>query len=372
MHTEIQAKTHDIVHTSEPPVHGAFDYAELASLGLRPQDIIDFSVNGNPYGPSPRARQTLAHVDIERYPDRACLKLKQAIFDYELSTPDLTPDSLVCGNGTTELIWATARAYLRPGLKAAIIGPTFGEYCAACLAVGATVNEYYAPAPHFQPDIAEITAWLTGERPALVWLCNPNNPTGSWLDQASLLALAETCRALGASLVVDEAYWHFVAPQETFFAPALIGTMPGLELLVLRSLTKDFALAGLRLGYIVTSYPIAQRLRAHLPSWNVNSAAQDVGVAALADRAYFASTLNTLQHERATFFQALKQHSLNPVPSCTHFCLIPVHNARDVRQRLLTRNIQVRDCTSFGLPRHIRVSTRPEWPQLLTALKEVV
>lgn len=362
-------------HKMERPTHGAFDYSELEALGLHPQEVIDFSVNSNPYGPSPHVWEAVASMAIDRYPDRACLELRRAILHYELNMTNLTLDSLVCGNGTAELIWAIARAFLRPGLKAAVIGPTFGEYRAACLAVGATMTEYRARASeHFQPDVEEIAAWIETERPSLVWLCNPNNPTGTWLSRRQMLVLAEACQKTGAMLVVDEAYWHFVSPQEAFSTLELINNGAGLEIIVLRSLTKDFALAGLRLGYIVASITIARQLNAHLPSWNVNGAAQAAGVAALTDRLHLKTTLNTLITERNVFFQALEHSGLNILPSRTHFCLLNVRDAHNVRQQLLTRKILVRDCTSFGLPLYIRVSTRPkvEWQKFLVALQEVI
>jgi histidinol-phosphate aminotransferase len=358
----------------ERPVHGAFDYAELASLGLHPEEVVDFSVNSNPYGPSPRVREALANVAIDRYPDRACLELRRAILNYELNATNLTIDALVCGNGTAELIWTIAHACLRQGLKAAIIGPTFGEYRAASLVVGAAVIEYHTRAPeHFQPDGEDVATWIRAEQPALIWLCNPNNPTGTWLGREDMLLLAEACQEIEAFLVVDEAYWRFISPLEGFSAIELIGAVPGLEIVVLRSLTKDFALAGLRLGYAVASRDSARLLNTHLPSWNVNSAAQAAGVAALTDRTYLETTLNVLMTERNAFFQALRYCGLKSVPSRTHFCLLGVNNAHDVRQHLLTQKILVRDCTSFGLPHFIRVSTRStvEWQRLLDALQEI-
>ncbi len=121
-------------HGVERAVHGALDYGELERLGLHPAEVLDFSVNANPYGPSPRVREAVVNAAIDRYPDRECLELRRAMLDYELTTTDLPPSSIVCGNGTAELIWAIARAYLKPGLKTAIIGPTFGEYRVASLA----------------------------------------------------------------------------------------------------------------------------------------------------------------------------------------------------------------------------------------------
>ncbi len=372
----------------ERAVHGALDYGELERLGLHPQEVLDFSVNANPYGPSPCVREAVANTAIDRYPDRECLVLRRAILDYELNGANLPLSSIVCGNGTTELIWAITHAYLKPGLKAAILGPTFSEYRVACLAAGATVVEFRAQADAcFQPDIVAVAAWIDMERPSLVWLCNPNNPTGTWLDQHHVQLVAAACQSIGAMLVVDEAYWRFVFPHEapTINRGATFDQLPPGQLgcgfiqhvsqvIVLRSLTKDFALAGLRLGYTIATPDIAERLGAQLPSWNVNGAAQAAGIVALADRTHLKTTLDKLAIERHAFFHALSDIGLNVIPSRTHFCLIEVGDAHRVRQELLNRKILVRDGTSFGLSQFIRAATRPrdEWQQLLLALQEIV
>ena len=165
---------------TERAVHGALDYGELERLGLHPEEVLDFSVNANPYGPSPRVREAVARVALDRYPDRECQQLRQTILATDLSTTHASPQSIVCGNGAAELIWAIARAYLKPGLKTAIIGPTFGEYRVACLATGASVVEFRAQmTDDFQLDTAAVSTWIMIEQPVLVWLCNPNNPTGT-------------------------------------------------------------------------------------------------------------------------------------------------------------------------------------------------
>jgi histidinol-phosphate aminotransferase len=362
-------------HGVERPVHGALDYGELERLGLHPLEVLDFSVNANPYGPSPRVREAVINAAIDRYPDRACLGLRRAILDYELAPGNLLLGSIVCGNGTAELIWAIARAYLKPGLKAAIIGPTFGEYLVASLAAGATVLEFGAQATEwFQPDTTAVAAWISGEQPSLVWLCNPNNPTGTWLGRQDVLELAEACQRTGAMFVVDEAYWRFVFPYEAYSAIELVDTTARLPIIVLRSLTKDFALAGLRLGYALATPDVAELLRAQLPAWNVNGIAQAAGSAALTDRTHLKTTLEHMALERQAFFCALQDSGLKIVPSRTHFCLVEVGDAHHIRQQLLARKMLVRDCTSFGLAQFIRVATRPmsDWQQLLLALQEIV
>jgi histidinol-phosphate aminotransferase/threonine-phosphate decarboxylase len=361
----------------EKAIHGAIDYAELSRLGLDPAEVLDFSVNANPYGPSPRVYEAIAQVAIERYPDRECLQLRQTILQTELLEDgvSLSLSSLVCGNGASELIWAAARAFLYPGAKAAIIGPTFGEYRAASLAVGGSIVENRSiEEQNFQLSCDTLCSWLRREIPDLVWLCNPNNPTGTWLSSVALLPIAETCWQIGAVLIIDESYWHFLFSSEPSSALPLLSLQSDGRLLVLRSLTKDFALAGLRLGYAFGSQTVVDRLRAQLPAWNVSGVAQAAGNAALTDRLHLKTTLTQLAHERQTFFNALQHIGYTVFPSRTHFCLLRVGDAQRVRQQLLARKLLVRDCTSFGLPQFIRVATRPtsEWQQLLRALKEVL
>ena len=365
----------DSTHGVERAVHGALDYAELERLSLHPWEVLDFSVNANPYGPSPRVREAVANAAIDRYPDRECLELRRAILDYEVAVGSLPLGSIVCGNGAAELIWAIARAYLKAGLKTAIIGPTFGEYRVASLTAGATVVEFQAQATEgFQPDTMAVAAWICREQPSLVWLCNPNNPTGIWLDQQHVDHLAEACQRTGAMLVVDEAYWRFVFPKEAYSAIESMDATRRQRVIVLRSLTKDFALAGLRLGYAVATPAVAERLGAQLPSWNVNGVAQEAAIAALTDRTHLKTTLDRLATERRAFFHALRDIGLHVIPSRTHFCLVEVGDAHHVRQQLLDRNILVRNCASFGLPQFVRVATRQmcDWQQLLFALQEII
>lgn len=349
-------------------IHGGIDYGECARLGIDPARVIDFSVNGNPYGPSPRVREALRHVDIAHYPDRHCLALRQAILEYDLPDSGLSLDHILCGNGTAELIWAIARAFLAPGATTAIIGPTFGEYYAACRAAGARVLDLRPEPPMLTLGPAAVAARLREERPSLVWICNPNNPTGWYRDEADLRQIAEACREVGATLVVDEAYINFLMDAEPFTATALMERGQAPEIVVLRSLTKDYALAGLRLGYCAAPPGTIARIAGQLPSWNVSAAAQAAGIAALHDQAHLHRTLAMLRDERDAFFAALQAAGFAIVLSQTHFCLIDVGDARAIRQRLLTHGLLARDGTSFGLPQYIRVATRPEWPRLIEAL----
>lgn len=356
-------------------VHGAFDYAELARLGISPDSLIDLSVNSNPYGPSPLVRPALAQVPIERYPDRECRALRAQLHVHELGAVPLSQDAIICGNGTSELIHVVARALLRPGDKAALIAPTFGEYRAASLLAGAAVIAYQTHAEDcFAVDAVALCAWLESEQPAVLWVCNPNNPTGQWLDRQMIEMLAATCQRLGTALVVDEAYRHFQVPQETYSAIDLVAHTASAPVVVLRSLTKEYALAGLRLGYAVATPAVIARLRSFLPAWNVNAFAQAAGVAALSDQTYLRKTLAMLAQERQAFFQALTASGIHLIPSRTHYCLLEVGNATRVRLALLQKHFLVRDCTSFGLLNYIRVSTQQSehWRPFVQVLQDVL
>src|SRR5260370_12212302 len=180
------------INSGERAVHGALDYGELERLGLHPWEVLDFSVNANPYGPSPYVREAVANAAIDRYPDRECLGLRRAILGYELAPRDLPLGSIVCGNGTTELIWAIARAYLKSSMKAAILGPTFSEYRIASLAAGAPVVEFGPQAStYFQLDMAAVAACLSRGTPSLVSLCHPNAPTARGLLRQHIPHIAQ-------------------------------------------------------------------------------------------------------------------------------------------------------------------------------------
>ncbi len=346
----------------EPATHGALDFAELERFGLSAESVLDFSVNSNPFGPSPAVRAAIAATPLDRYPDRESLALRRALAE----RLQLSPEQLVVGNGTAELIWLAAFATLKPGDEVLILGPTFGEYERASRLMAATPRQWNAlPAAGFPLDVPEITRRLGSAHFRAVFLCNPNNPTGQVLSNAAIRAWADAHP--NTLFIVDEAYLAFV--------PGLESVLPAgrPNLLVLRSMTKDYALAGLRLGYAAGDERLIRALKAVRPAWNVNALAQAAGVAALHDEAHQQATLAQLQQEKYFLLAGLTALGFAPVSSQTQFFLVPVGNATVFRQSLLSHGILVRDCTSFGLPDHLRLSprTRDENQRLLEVLKRV-
>lgn len=343
-------------------LHGAFDFAELERLGLAPEAVLDFSVNGNPYGPSPRVGEAIAQVPYERYPDREVLALRRVLAGHL----DVTPEQLLVGNGSTELVWLLALAFVRPGDPVVLVGPTFGEYTRAAILMGAHLQHYTTqPEEDFSIVPERVAQILWQWQPRLVFLCNPNNPTGTFVSPD---IIAHWATAWPDTLfIVDEAYLTFAAQ-----APSML---PGLRhnILVLRSMTKAYALAGLRLGYAVGAPDVLAALQRARPPWSVNALAQAAGIAALQDTAHLTSCLARIAQAKPDLIAGLHALGLRPVPSTTHFFLVRVGNGAVCRQALLGRGILVRDCASFGLSEYIRVATRrpEENAHLLTALAEV-
>lgn len=328
--------------------HGAPDYAELSALGLQPDDVLDFSVNSNPFGPSPAVLAALASVPLDRYPDRECLALRAALA--ERHTRD--PDCIVCGNGVADLLWLLAAALLRPGDDVLVLGPTFGEYARSARLFGAAVHEHRAAeAAQFVHDLAAIGGTLAARQWRLVYLCNPNNPTGTIIPLATIATWAAAHPE--CIFVIDEAYQPFVSGMLS-----AISLKPA-NLLVLRSMTKDYALAGLRLGYAVAAPAIIDRLAHMRPPWQVNALAQAAGLAALADAEWYAARLAELRASAADLRAGLAGAGYPMLPAHTHYGLVRVGDAAAFRRRLLQQHaIQVRDCTSFGLPAWVRIASR--------------
>ncbi|MBN2115528.1 MAG: histidinol-phosphate aminotransferase family protein [Anaerolineales bacterium] len=346
----------------DPAVHGAFDFAELERLGLDPDAVLDFSVNSNPFGPAPLVREAIRSTPLERYPDRESIALRRALS----KQLDVLPEQILAGNGAAELIQLTAFACLQQGEHALVVGPTFGEYERCIWLAGGILHHWRAvPENGFIPDLEEIEKTLTARKMRLAFICNPNNPTGQVIP---LQAVEKWSRTFPDTLfVVDEAYLAFVPGMYS------VVSLHRKNILILRSMTKDYALAGLRLGYAVGDENVIAALADLRPAWNVNALAQAAGLAALQDETCLSDGLRKLQSEKEALVSGLKELGYEPVPSQTHYFLLPVEEGARFRRKLLKKGILVRDCASFGLPSFIRIATRTseENARLLHAMGEM-
>jgi histidinol-phosphate aminotransferase len=341
--------------TTAPAHHGAFDYDELARLRLSPDDILDFSVNSNPYGPPPGVPEAIARIPLSRYPDRESLALRERLAELH----NLSADQIVAGNGTAELLLLVALAFLQRGDSVLVVEPTFGEYERVSALLGATVIRQRIGLD--APDFDALADVIQRQQPKLVFWCFPNNPTGRADDIHVLIE-----RFPGVLFIIDEAYIHFIeAPPEP--APR------SPNVLILRSQTKDYALAGLRLGYAVGPTDLIEALRRVRPAWNVNALAQAAGLAILGQSAWLTETMRQLHADKRALVAGLERLGHPPLPSATHYFLLDVGNGAAFRQRLLAHQVMVRDCASFGLPAYVRIATRTpdDNARLLDAIAQV-
>lgn len=338
--------------------HGTLDYAEARALGVRPADLIVFSSNINPYGPPPAVvealRQACRAETIARYPDRLSLDLRDGLAHLH----GITPAHILVGNGTADILWLIGLQFLR-GRRVAILGPTFGEYANAARIMGATVLDIPLPGwmhgdGQFLPAATtpdDTAAALAAAAPDAVFLCNPNNPDGQFLSPDTV---ARLCAAAPAALwIVDEAYADFMDTPSS-----AIHDQPAATTLVLRSMTKDFALGGLRLGYVVGAPTLIEPLQTMQPPWNVNAFAHVAGQACLHQLDWRRESLRQLRADCAALREEMQALGFAPQPTTVAYFLVPVTDAAALRGALLAQRLVIRDCTSFGLPRHVRIAAR--------------
>ncbi len=343
--------------------HGGPDYAELSAMGISADEVIDFSVSSNPFSFPPEIKDVLNSVAIDRYPDSECAELRACLSE----KLDVSPDNIIVGSGSTEIIRLIALAYFGHGDSVLILKPTFGEYEVACRIVGAKVLEQWAREEAcFAFDADETCTLIRKHLPKGVFICNPNNPTGQYLSQQEI---ERVLQARPQSLVIlDEAYSAFT--EERWSSTDLISRG---NIINVCSMTKDYALAGLRLGYAVASNEIIHYLRQVCPPWNVNAAAQKAGVLVLKNTSYLKQCEQKIREAKQFLMNGLRDMGFTVLPSKTNFFLIKVGNATKFRAGLLKHGILVRDCASFGLPQYARIAvlTLPQCHKLINTLKEL-
>ncbi len=352
------------------PVHGSINPRELRALGLKAEDLLDFSASISPIGPPEGVWRAMRSVDLSTYPDPECLELREAICRH-LSTQSrqIPMERVLVGNGSTEIFHLLTRVYLSSNESALLLTPTYGEYDGACRLAGAEIMNLQADLTgDFRWDIGAAAGMINEKKPALIFVCNPNNPTGVYLDLGEIEALADAARDAGSLLVVDEAYLSFV---EYPWDSLELSDRP--EVMLVRSMTKDYAQTALRLGYTIASENVIARLREFQPDWSVNGLAQKAGISALEDAGYLPEAREAVTTAKRYLATEIGKLDLEVPPSEANFLLVKVGDAAKWRSQLLARGMVVRDCASFGLPEYIRVGILPigDCARLAAAIAEV-
>ncbi len=326
---------------------------------------LDFSVNTNPLGlPEEVKRALISGVpDYERYPDPLCRKLTQAIAAHH----SVGVENVLCGNGAADMIFRLCACF-KPRL-AFTLAPTFSEYERPVRLFGGEVAEF-ALSHENGFAVGEGVLGAIPQNADMVFLCNPNNPTGRLMDHELMLELAQACARRNALLVADECFLPFTAGESMI---PYIKRFP--NLLVLRAFTKLYAMAGLRLGYLVGEAALLARAAEFAPKWSVSVPAQAAGLAALsAEPVWTAQTRALVAEERAYLAKGLSSLGLTVFPGEANYLLLRC--PKPLYEPLRSKGILVRGCANFtGLDEsYIRVcvKTRQANDLLLRAIRGVL
>jgi histidinol-phosphate/aromatic aminotransferase/cobyric acid decarboxylase-like protein len=339
-----------------------------AALPDRNTARYDFSACLNAFGAAGIVRRAIERAPIEEYPDPKCRAPREAA----ASQWDVPVEQIAFAPGAAELIHAACDAYLNPGDAVVIVTPAFGEYERAARLRGALVHFVWCgTSPVGSDRVSSIRTEIERVRPRLVFLCAPMTPTGYSIAQSDVRAIAEACDAIGSLLILDQAYDAFA--ESPLGTPALREHPATLHL---RSLTKDYALAGVRVAYAIGPTHVMEALARVRVPWSASSASQAAAIATFTPgaSAHVARTIGILRGEAVRLQAECEDLGFATSASTTHYFILRVANASAVRKSLLeSAAICVRDCTSFGLPEYIRVAARtiPENDALLRALSEL-
>lgn len=356
----------DYVRRISPYVPGK-PIEELArEYGIAASQIVKLASNENPRGPSPKVRAAIAAAaaDVTRYPDGNGFALKQAL----ATRFGVGVDQVVLGNGSNDILELATQAFLRPGDHTVYAQHAFAVYPLATQARGAHGIE--VPARNLGHDLAAMRAALTPQT-RIVFVANPNNPTGTWLPPADVQAFLASVPG-DVLVVLDEAYNEYLQEAQQANSASWIAAHP--NLIVSRTFSKAYGLAGLRVGYGIADASVADMLNRVRQPFNVNSIAQTAALAALADDEYVAESARLNRNGLAQLMRELDALGVGYQRSHGNFLLVRVADAgtgaAPVYEALLRGGVIVRPVANYGLPDWLRVTVGlpEENARFLTAL----
>lgn len=343
----------------EKHVHGGNIYEH--------EGCLDFSANCNPLGTPLRVVQAAAQSmeQIAHYPRVGCAPLRAAIAEYE----GAKADQVICGNGAAELIFSLCQA-IRPR-RALMPAPTFAEYAQALDSVGCS-TEYALLCEERGFAVGEEFIGLLHEALDIVFLCNPNNPTGALTERKLLLRIMDRCRELGIFLVVDECFLDFVETPSEYTLKPYLAENPSLFLL--KAFTKRYAMAGLRLGYgLCADRELLDRMETVTQPWNVSVPAQAAGLAALREEAYVRQARDLIFKERRWMMRRLSEIGITVYPPQANYIFF--RGKENLFELCEKRGVLIRDCGNYqGLCKgyfRAAVRTHEENEVLIRVLEQI-
>jgi histidinol-phosphate/aromatic aminotransferase/cobyric acid decarboxylase-like protein len=333
----------------DPRQHGGLCDAELGAYDLPADEVLDFSSSTNPYGPAPEMRRALQEAAIGRYPDSSGWRARRALGAL-LQVP---VERLVLGNGAADLLWSLARVLLGPRRRALIVEPTFCELGAAARATGAQLVEWRSGVERaFAIDLSRVHEQIERSGAEVVYLCSPNTPTGVVTPGAAIADLARAHPRV--SVILDQS---FLSLSEIHHEASL--PLPE-NVIVVRSLTKDHGIPGVRVGYLVATPELCRTVELSRPAWTTSAFAQAAVIASCECQAFVKESRERLLDDRRELARDLAGLGIETFASRTTFLLARLPGVAELRPRLLARHrILVRDCASFGLPGFMRLGAKP-------------
>ena len=334
-------------------------------LGLR--DVIKLASNENPYGPSPKVLKAIAQAskELNRYPDGDCHYLRKAL----AARLNVSGKQLIFGNGSDELIILAVRAFVGEGDEVVIAKPSFLIYSIASCIAGAKVKAI--PLKNFCYDLDAMKKAVT-KKTKVIFLGNPDNPSGMYFTEKEIRGFLKGLRR-DILVFIDEAYYEYVNAPDYIDSLKLLRSHK--NVIVTRTFSKMYGLAGLRIGYGVANDELIGLLNRIREPFNVNSLAQVAAMAVLKDRVYYRGLAKKINAQRQYLYKSFKKLNLGFVESCTNFILVKTKgNTVDVSKKLLKKGIIVRNMSAWGLKHFIRVTigTAQENKRLVATLKEIL
>lgn len=347
------------------PYQAGKPITELArEMGIPVEKIVKLASNENPLGMSPKAKKAVeaAISGIERYPDQFDLIAKVA------GRCGVENSQVVLGNGSNDVLDLIARVFLAPGRSAVFAQHAFAVYPLATLSTGAELIS--TPAKNYGHDLNAMRAAIRPDT-RIVWIANPNNPTGNFLPYPEVRAFLELVPK-DVVVVLDEAYNEYIPPAERVDTATWIKDFP--NLVVCRTFSKIFGLAGLRVGYALASTEVADLMNRIRQPFNVNNLALAAAVAALDDHLFVAESYELNRRGMEQIIAGLKRFGLEHIPSHGNFVTFRAGDAAAVNQKLLKQGVIVRPIGGYALPEWLRVTigTEPENARFLDALEKAL
>lgn len=330
-------------------------------------DSIKLASNENPLGPCPKASEAIADAfrNMHRYPDEPGYALLHRLADrYEIEA-----DQIVIGNGSDEILGLLSLALLQPGDEVIIPTPSFLVYTRVTQSAGAVPIK--VPLKEMAVDLDAVRAKV-GPRTRMIFICNPNNPTGAMISKPAFDAFVDSLPP-DVVIVIDEAYAEFVRDNRWSGIGNYLDTDP--TIVTLRTFSKAYGLAGLRVGYGVMTAEVAEILNRVRMPFNVNGLAQAAATAALDDTGFLNRTVELVHNELDFLYDELRKRQVRYFPTQTNFFLIDVEqDAKQVFEQLLRKGVIVRPMTDYGYPQYIRINIglHDENVRFITALDAVL